>query len=182
MPRVTENNPRKPFPGGPLGWETIVSSSGRIRLPVQIIEYVGWLRTAPAGSALNCVGQVGSKRQLLLMPTMPVDMHELGEKIAGSTNTDGEELEESVLEFARHAASMWSITLSGEHKKRRREFTLPRGARLIGVAPKAGEPAVIFAFASRLEVWRHEAWVDALAEFETNRADKMVTLTELFDD
>lgn len=183
----TDKTPQSLFPGGPLKWETTVAPSGRLRLPVQVLEAVSWLRIATRGKPLDCIGQIGPQRQLVLTKQSTSQPADLVTRLITRGLPEGEEDAELYLEFARATASVWKITLSGEISRRRRELMLPRGARLIGLVPTGSSvvgdtTAVVFAFQSRLEIWRHERWITAVAEFLAQRMDKLAALEDLFDD
>jgi hypothetical protein len=183
----TDKSPQPLFPGGPLQWVTTVAPSGRLRLPVQVLEVVSWLRTATRGKPFDCIGQIGPQRQLVLTKQGTDQPSDIARRLIARGLPEGEEDAEPYLEFARAIASVWKVTLSGEISRHRRELMLPRGARLLGLVPTGNaavrdQTAVVFALQSRLEIWRHEEWVTAVAEFQAQRMDKLAVLEDLFDD
>ncbi len=175
------DKPRSLFPGGPIAWETSVSPAGRLRIPVQIVDEIVWLKDMPRGEPCDCIARIGRQKQLILAKSIPTGVeNSVGKFINRQEPIDEEDGLEIAMDLLQYAASMWPVRLSSEHKTRRRELTLPRGARLIKVAPSSREPAVVLAFRSRLEVWRHDLWMDAIAIFEANRPDRLAEFAEHF--
>lgn len=156
--------------------ETLVAANGRLRLTGEIVSTVDWLRNAPLGVPLEAVMRIGADRQLILTPAAPAEMTEFQAKLRETETTISEK---QLLDFARVAASVWSVTLSAEHRTKRRELILPRGARLLKIAPDVGEGAIIFALGAQIEIWRSELWVAFVSDWEKQREQNLAALSDL---
>lgn len=164
------------FPKGFVSWESVIGPEGRMYVPFRVLDRVDWLRDRPRGEGVDCFARVGPFRQLIIFQTLPADLDRIANMVAGGS--DGLLEHPETLELAQYASSFWRLRLSSAAASKRREFTIPRGARTIGAAPNPGEGSVIFAAKSRLELWRGTAWLDLIAGIDAARTDKIASVNE----
>jgi hypothetical protein len=145
---------------GPISATTTVEEKHRLRIPWDVLQRVIWLRNAPPGVPFKCIGRPGIEGQLLLEPADQVKPDPLFQEFVaefGAAPATADD-QSRLMDYARASTNVWPIVLSSERKTKRREMTIPKGPRDIGLAPGEPESAVIFAFGNRLEIWRAPMW------------------------
>jgi hypothetical protein len=164
------------FPQGFISWESVVGHGGRMYVPFRVLNRVDWLRDVPRDEAVDCFARVGPFQQLIFFPKLPDDLAGIAKTVAGGSDEQLEHPE--TLDLVQYASSFWRLRLSSATSNKRREFTIPRGARTIGGAPHPGEGSVFFAAKSRLELWRGARWLERMAGIDAGRADRIAAVQE----
>jgi hypothetical protein len=127
----------------------------RLRLPKQLVAAISWLTASQED--LPCLGMVGARGGMTICSLSLLGTRsKLIKKLSPQQlrrNTAGSEL----LDYARYAATSWSLTLSVEAS--RRALYLPEEARKLRLVPSGGELAAVFAAGEILEVWTAPDWI-----------------------
>jgi hypothetical protein len=147
----------KQLPTQPWYWKRlkVETERFRLRLPKELADVVPWL--ASSQEAIPCLATVGTKGGMTLYPlalmnarlrvTAELSAEDLRRAAAGS----------ETLDYVRHAATSWEVTLSFDAGGRR--FCLPEDALKLGLVPESGEYAAVFAAGEILEVWTVPDWL-----------------------
>jgi hypothetical protein len=140
-----------------------VELRNQLKIPSELFKMVGWLRKAVKNRPFECLGQLGSGGQLVVVRGRTKKEQHLLAAIARvrkeSPGIEWQWLDENspVLDYLRFQACRWPMRLGPERFDSYREVTLGRVVRKLA-APSVGEKAVIIATRSQLEIWRKSAW------------------------
>jgi hypothetical protein len=138
----------------------------RLVLPRGIEAYVPWLVFK---EGLECLGVPGPAGGLVIFS--PDALAEHRAKIAhlqGGEDLTPDQLGTSVFELTRYLMVAWEITIGPD-----RRFTLPLGARDLGIVPTGpSDPVALVAIRGRIEVWR-------VSEFLSQIQNSAIRRTEL---
>jgi hypothetical protein len=120
----------------------------RLVLPQGVEAYVPWL---VSGESLDCLGMPGPTGGLVVFSPQVLDDHRamVAHLQQGEDLTPGQ-FGTGVFELTRYVNVAWEITISSD-----RRFTLPVGARDLGIVPTGqNDPVGLIANRGRIEVWR----------------------------
>jgi DNA-binding transcriptional regulator/RsmH inhibitor MraZ len=157
MPRGDQSVPAVTF----RTWTVVVDKENRIRIPIEIAEYVTWLR--PKDDRGECVLVRGPWGGFQAIPLMAYQ--KLAEPfIEASRTTTPEALEsgDRWIEAVRYLATAWQISISVEASQVR--FTVPEALRRAELLPGAEGRAVVFGFGEILEIWPAREWYEHVRE------------------
>ena len=141
-------------------WVVTVETQHRIRLPTEITRFAGWLAVNEEGQQTH-VGTMSAFGGMQISPDggrFGEARRSLVEKLLENPAKAGE-AGADWLNLARYFATSWPVTFQMERKPSRITINLPAEARKLGIVPKAGEIAVVFATGEILEICGASEWV-----------------------
>ncbi len=137
-------------------WFLTVERQHRLRIPDAAKLVIPWLSSSPG--SMKCVAFVGPVGGVVLANEKRLEaLSKLVQGHVKSRQVRVADAGTSWVALGRYLATSWTVTIGVESN--RFTLTLPEEARKLGLAPSAGQVAVVFALDGLLEVWPANAWL-----------------------
>jgi len=136
-----------------------VEPQHRLRIPNEFARLLAWLPERE--EKIVAVGLIGPIGGMQIVP-MESNLAKTRGRFQSKLNIVPAKIEETVsalVDATRYLATAWHVSFSYDPARSRYTLVLPEEARLLGIVPKEGEGAVIFATGEILEIWPATAWV-----------------------